>query len=278
MKKKWTRLFIFTAGAVVFAYAAAVSVLYFKQTELLYRADPLHISAVDAGLSGVMELALPTSDGEKIQAWYSLAKPNKATILFCHGKGGNMAYRAKRWQYYVERGYGVMFFDYHGFGGSTGAPTEEHLRMDARTAYDWLREQSIPAKDIALVGESLGSGVCTLLAAQVLAGSLELEAAYSSIADIAAERHWWAPVRFLIKDNFDAEHAITKIRSPLFQQHGELDDTIPIHFGAALFKAAPSPKQWLKVTGGHHALGPEGWQRGLNFIEAVRNGSWMPQE
>jgi uncharacterized protein len=276
--KTLKRLLSISATVLIAAYATAVSVLYFNQTELLYRADLMHVSAKDAGLELVTELVIATPDGEKIQAWFSPAKSNKATILFCHGKGGNMANRAKRWQYYVERGYGVMFFDYHGFGGSTGVPTEEHLRMDARAAYDWLRAQSIPAKDIALVGESLGSGVCTMLAAQVLAGSLELEAAYSSIADIAAERHWWAPVRFLIKDNFDAEDAITKIRSPLFQQHGELDDTIPIHFGAALFKAAPSPKQWLKVTGGHHALGPEGWQRGLDFIEAVRNGSWLPQE
>jgi uncharacterized protein len=272
------RLLAFFATAVATSYAAAVSFLYFNQTEFLYRANPIYTSPAEAGLSDVQELTLATPDGAKIRAWYSPAKPSRTTILFCHGKGGNMASRAKRWNYYVERGYGAMFFDYHGFGGSEGVPTEQHLKMDARASYDWLTDQQIVPTDIALVGESLGSGVCAMLAAKVHVGSLELEAGYSSITDIAAERHWWAPVRLLIKDKFDAAHEIVKIRAPFFQQHGDADETIPIHFGETLFAAAPSPKRWLTIQGGHHALGPEGWQRGLDFIEAVREGSWVPLE
>jgi uncharacterized protein len=258
-------------------YAAIVGYLYFNQTEMLYRANPVRVTAVEAGLQNVRELTLQTADGAQIHAWYSPANNAKPTILFCHGKGGNMANRAKRWQYYVERGFGVMFFDYHGFGGSTGVPTEQHLRMDAKAAYDWLRAEGIAAKNLALVGESLGTGVCAMLAADVEVASLELQAGYSSIVGIAAERYWWAPVRWLIKDPFDATQIIGKIRVPLYQQHGDKDDTIPLHFGMALFAFAQSPKEFLVVPDGQHALGPEGWQRGLDFIDAVRAGTWKPK-
>jgi uncharacterized protein len=258
-------------------YAAVVGYLYFNQTEMLYRANPVRITAVEAGLANVRELTLQPLDGEQIHAWYSPAINSKSTILFCHGKGGNMANRAKRWRYYVERGFGVMFFDYHGFGGSTGVPTEEHLRMDARAAYDWLRAEGIASTDIALVGESLGTGVCAMLAADADVASLEMQAGYSSIVGIAAEHYWWAPVKWLIKDSFDATQIIGKIRAPLFQQHGDRDNTIPPHFGKALFAVAPSPKEFFLVPNGSHALGPEGWQRGLDFIDAVRAGKWKPK-
>jgi uncharacterized protein len=268
------RLLALMASAIMAAYGAAVSFLYLNQTEFLYRANPIYTSPAEVGLSDVQELTLATLDGAKIKAWYSPARPSRATILFCHGKGGNMASRAKRWTYYVERGYGVMFFDYHGFGGSEGVPTEEHLKSDARAAYDWLRDKQIAPKDIALIGESLGSGVCTMLATQVLVSSLELEAGYSSIADIAAERHWWAPVRLLIKDAFDAVPEIAKIRAPLLMQHGDADQTIPVHFAKTLFAAAPAPKEFRILPGHGHALGPDGWQNGLEFVEAVRTLTW----
>jgi uncharacterized protein len=274
----WQRIPIIAALVASVVYAAAVSFLYFNQTEFLYRADPTQKSPADVGLAGVQVLALTTLDGAKIQAWYSPAKLDHATILFCHGKGGNMAGRANRWRYYVEHGYGVMFFDFHGFGGSEGLPTEEHLRADARAAYDWLRDAGIESKDIALVGESLGTGVCTMLAAHVPVASLELEAGYSSIADIAAERHWWAPVRLLINDRFDAAAEISNIHAPLLQQHGDLDETIPIHFASKLFAAANAPKEFRVLAGHGHAFGPEGWQNGLEFIEAVRKGTWKGKE
>jgi pimeloyl-ACP methyl ester carboxylesterase len=272
------RRLLFVVSAFVIAYGAIVCFLYFDQTELVYRANPVRVSAKEAGLENVTELSIATPDGETMQAWYSAAQPNKPTILFCHGKGGNMASRSKRWRYYVERGYGVMFFDYHGFGGSTGIPTEEYLRMDVKAAYDWLSQQAIKSKDIALVGESLGTGVCTMLAAKMPAASLELEAAYSSIVDIAAERYWWAPVHWLIKDRFDATLEIANIHSPLLQQHGDADETIPVHFGQTLFAAAISPKEFVLVPGGGHVLGPQAWQRGLDFIDAVRAGTWKPKE
>ena len=43
-----------------------------------------------------------------------------------------------------------------GYSGSTGAPTEEGLRIDARTAYDFARERRTSRRRIVLYGKSLG--------------------------------------------------------------------------------------------------------------------------
>lgn len=49
--------------------------------------------------------------------------------------------------------------DYRGFGDSTGTPSEAGLTLDARAAWDWLRESGAPAESVLVVGNSLGTGV-----------------------------------------------------------------------------------------------------------------------
>lgn len=49
--------------------------------------------------------------------------------------------------------------DYRGFGDSTGTPSEAGLTLDARAAWDWLRQSGAPAENVLVVGNSLGTGV-----------------------------------------------------------------------------------------------------------------------
>jgi uncharacterized protein len=220
-------------------------------------------------LSGVEEVQLLTKDGQALRAWYRPADHNKATILYIHGKGGTIADRADRWQFYAKRGYGILFFDFRGFGGSSGSPSEAGLREDSRTAFDWISMRGVAARDVFVVGESLGSGLAIMLAADRPVSALSLEGAYSSIADVAADRHWWAPVRPLIADSFDVIDEIRAIHVPLLIQHGELDRTIPIRFARTLFDVGNEPKTWIEVKGGQHGLGESAYQRGLDFFSSI---------
>lgn len=63
----------------------------------------------------------------------------------------------------------VIAFDYRGFGVSTGIPTEEGLITDAVTVINFLTSPplSIPRSRIAVVGESLGTGVAAGLAEHI---------------------------------------------------------------------------------------------------------------
>jgi abhydrolase domain-containing protein 12 len=53
----------------------------------------------------------------------------------------------------------VFALDYRGFGDSTGTPSEAGLTLDARAAWNWLRESGAPAESVLVVGNSLGTGV-----------------------------------------------------------------------------------------------------------------------
>jgi len=64
----------------------------------------------------------------------------------------------------------VLTIDYRGFGDSTGTPSEPGLISDARAAWDWVLEKNGgDASKIAIVGQSLGTGVGTGLVGQLAA-------------------------------------------------------------------------------------------------------------
>jgi uncharacterized protein len=252
-------------------YAAALTGLYVFQRDLQYvpaRHDP-RPEAV--GLRGVEPVLLPTPDGETLVLWLSPAAPGKPTILFLHGNAGAMADRADRLAFYQSRGFGAAFLSWRGYGGSTGTPSEAGLLIDARTAYDFLRKRGVAAAQIALVGESLGTGVAVQTAANVPVGAVVLEAPFTAAVDIARMAYPWVPVRLLMKDQFRSDAHIASVRAPLLILHGEADTVIPIAFGRALFALANEPKTFLSLGPvGHEALSnPATWAKGADFIDGL---------
>jgi uncharacterized protein len=252
------------------AYLSVSAAMYFAQDRLLYNSSGENLSPQQQGLRDVEVIKLKTPDGEVLQAWFHQPALNMPTILFFHGKGGNISNRSDRFAYYVSKGYGVMFPEYRGFGLSTGKPSEVGFRIDSETAYVWLNSKGISPDKILIAGESLGTGVAVMLAAHRPAKALSLEAPYSSIADVAADRYWWLPVRFLIKDDFNAMAEIRKVKIPVLMQHGTNDKTIPIKFGQTLFSAANQPKTFFKIEGGTHLIfNKPTWERQLTFFEKL---------
>ena len=69
--------------------------------------------------------------------------PGMPIILFLHGKGGNISHRPERYAYFTAQGFGVLFVDYRGYGGSTGQPSEHGLVTDAEASYDWLLAKGV---------------------------------------------------------------------------------------------------------------------------------------
>lgn len=72
----------------------------------------------------------------------------------------------------------VLAIDYRGFGDSTGSPSEDGVVRDARAAWDYVaghverlakdRGETVrPENMIILVGQSMGTGVASLLAGQL---------------------------------------------------------------------------------------------------------------
>lgn len=257
----------------VLAYAAAALGMYVFQRKLQYHAENKGLTPESVGVVGATVETLTTPDGEKIIVWYAPAAGGKPTILYFQGNAGEIGDRPLRFNYYHSRGFGVAYVSYRGYGGSTGKPTEQGLLTDAMTAYDWLMAKGVAPQSIALLGESLGSGVAVQLAAKKRVGAIALNAPYTSTADVAARIYWWLPVHVLMKDQYRSMEFIAAVKVPLLVVHGDQDILIPLEFGKRLFAAANEPKEMEIVRGfGHEAMFEEvAWAREVEFFERVMN-------
>lgn len=252
-------------------YAALVSGMFVLQRDLQYvpsRQDPM---PEDLGLEGVERVALATADGETVVLWYAPPAPGRLVILFLHGNAGAIADRADRLAFYQARGLGAAFLSWRGYGGSTGRPTEAGLVADATAALAFLQDRGVPPPQVALVGESLGTGVAVQLAARNPVGAIVLEAPYTAAVDVAARAYPWLPVRLLMKDQFRSRAHIGQVNAPLLVLHGEQDRVIPFAMGRALYDQAGEPKAFVSLGPvGHEALfDPATWETGADFIARV---------
>jgi fermentation-respiration switch protein FrsA (DUF1100 family) len=115
-----------------------------------------------------------------------------------------------------------------------------------------LAARGIASERVILWGESLGSGVATLLATERKVAGVILQAPFTSAVDRAREIYPFVPVRLLALDRFDNLSRITTINAPLLIVHGEKDHVIPADHGRRLLAAALEPKRGVFVPHADH--------------------------
>lgn len=245
--------FIYVALATGSAiYLALCGLMYISQRRLTYFPDTTRVAPADKGLDGVAEVTMATPDGEKVLAWWGKAKPGQPTLLYFHGNGGSLATRAERIRKYLGLGRGMFMMTYRSYGGSTGSPSEAANVADAKLAYDTLVKSGVEPKDIIIYGESIGSGVAVQVAAEKPALALVLDAPYTRLVDIAAERYPWVPVRLMMRDQYDSASRLPGLKLPLLVIHGDLDQTVPVAMGRKVLELAGGPKDIVILKGAGH--------------------------
>ena len=251
------------AGVAALLYLGVAAMLFFMQRSLLYVPDRTHASAAAAGIPGMTELRLKTSDGEEIAAWRLPPRDGEPVLLYLHGNGGNLAGRARRFRELTAQGAGLLAIDWRGYGGSTGAPSQEGILRDADAAWAEALKMAGSPRHIVIIGESLGSAPAIALAAREAPAGLVIDSGFSSVADVAADRYWMFPVGLLLRDPFRSDELIGKVRAPILALHGDADRIVPIRFGEKIFALAPEPKEFVRIAGaGHLVLGlPVGMER-----------------
>ena len=250
------------------SYLIVLLYMYLQQRSLQYFPSREGLSPQGVGLSDVSEERVNTPDGETIVLWHAAAKPGMPTILFFHGNGGEISGRHDRMAFYQAQGIGALFVSCRGYGASTGKISEQGFMTDAFTAYDFLRERGVAPEEIAVVGESLGTGVAVQLAAQHPVAALVLEAPFTAAVDVAADIYPWLPVGLLMKDQYRSRDFIGKVKAPLLILHGDADRVIPVAHGRRLFGMANDPKELVILAGeSHDAISsPAVWARGLEHV------------
>jgi fermentation-respiration switch protein FrsA (DUF1100 family) len=252
------RILLVLVALALVGYGAAIARLMWQETELIFRT-----SAAVPGTPPSFpfsQIDLPRSDGARQFAWRIDRAPDAAAagettwVLYLHGNASTVASRmnVKHYARLRDLGLNVLAPEYRGYNGLPGVPSEASVAADARTGYDYLRNQErVPAERIVIYGWSLGAAVAVGLASNVDARAIVLEGAPASIVEIGAERYPFFPVRWIIRNPFNAIETIASVRAPLLFLHSPEDTVVPFKYGRQLFDAAPSPKTFVEVRGGH---------------------------
>ena len=248
---------IWIALATILAVYAAVCVyIYMAQDRMFYfPTKDFAVNPVDYNLD-FQDVFINVGQDETIHGWYFSQPQNQnaaRTVLFCHGNGGNISHRLETVIFLLQRGVNVMMFDYRGYGRSSGRPTETNTYDDVKVAYDWLiSEKSAKPSDIIIFGRSLGGAVAVELASKVSCGGLIVESSFDSAIEMAKGYFPFFPAGLLIKYRYDSISKISKVDCLKLFTHSPADDLIPFERGKKLFEAAPEPKTFYEISGGHN--------------------------
>jgi len=198
------------------------------------------------------EVQLRTSDGVRLRGWFVPGRPERPTLLFLHGNGGNISHRLDKLAILHELGVSVLLVDYRGYGLSEGEPSEDGTYRDADAAYDWLLRRGTQPSSLVVYGESLGGGVATNLAARRAVGGLILESAPTNVPDVARAHYPLLPAGLLLSVRYDSLAKIASVGVPLLILHSSEDEIVPFEMAERLFQAARPPKRLVRLRGGHN--------------------------
>jgi fermentation-respiration switch protein FrsA (DUF1100 family) len=238
---------------------------------LYFPADDIVETPASRGLDH-HDAAFETEDGERLHGWWVPARaPRRGHVLLCHGNAGNVGDRVLHAELLSAAGFGVLLFDYRGYGRSSGRPSEEGTYRDARAARAALLRESDDSPTFYL-GESLGGAVALQLALEHPPEGLVLQSTFTGVRDMARRHYPFIPIA-AVPDAYPSLDRIADLRAPLLVVHGERDEIVPVSHGRALFEAAPEPKQLRVLSGvGHNDLIP---RAGREFAETV--AAWARQ-
>jgi fermentation-respiration switch protein FrsA (DUF1100 family) len=195
---------------------------------------------------------IETPDGEQLYAWYCRAENPVASALFCHGNRGNLTISADIIPHLLNARMNVLFFDYRGYGKSSGTPSYEGVLDDGVTAarfHDSIRPNALPS---ILYGYSLGGAVAGQVIRRHRFDGLILQSTFSSLTAMARMLHPQVPLHLLAGDLFNTRESIRRLQVPLLILHGSKDEAIPCSMAHELFGACPTPKRIHIVEGGLH--------------------------
>lgn len=213
----------------------------------------------------IQKLTFETSDHLKLTGWYVPAQNNKETVLFAHGNGGHMGDRWMMMESFINRGYGVFCFDYRGYGGNPGQPSETGLYDDFLSATDYLKETlHIPESRQIAVGESLGGGVAIYAATQRDYRALMVFSTFTSTPDtlnyILSSYHFGflniIHPELIIQQKFPSLSRAPQITEPFLTAHGKNDQLTAPDMSNKLYNAIGSKymKKLFIDSAGHNDI------------------------
>ncbi|WP_326548161.1 alpha/beta hydrolase [Mycolicibacterium sp. ND9-15] len=243
-----------TVGILVIVTLVAtglIGLLFSQQRRLIYFPSPGPLPSAATALPNGQDVQIETDDAIRLGGWYFPVDGNNPAVLVFAGNAGDRSGRVPLASALNRMGCSVLLFDYRGYGGNSGRPSEDGLAADARAAQAWLAAQP-GIEEIVYFGESLGAAVAIGLAVERPPRALVLRSPFTSLPDVGAVHYPWLPVRRLLLDRYPSLERIGSLRVPLLVIAGTRDDVVPEPMSRRLYDAANEPKRYVLVPGAGH--------------------------
>jgi alpha-beta hydrolase superfamily lysophospholipase len=261
---------------VVILVLGVLIMLAALQRQLIYFPGKGHADELSGLASSIGLQAWHDENGMAI-GWKSTGKRHAHNrMLVFHGNAG---YALDR-HYFVtglqaaDDKWDVFLFEYPGYGAREGTTSEANFQTTATQALETLL--AADSRPVFILGESLGSGIASYLAAsfpQQVAGLL-LVTPFSSLVDVAAHHYPFLPVRILLQERYDSMEALSHYRGPVAFLLAGRDEVVTTELGQQLYNSYHGPK-WLHVEAhaGHNTLpyspSENWWLEVSNFLTAA---------
>jgi len=230
-------------------------VLVGLQRRLIYFPFPAQVPRAEALVASAREVPLRTVDGLELGAWLvDAGEPDRGVaVLVANGNAGNRSLRAPLARSLAKAGLAVLLFDYRGYGGNRGRPSEDGLARDVRAAHRFLIEEAeVAPTRLLYYGESLGSAVVTELATEHPPAGLVLRSPFVDLASVGRVHYPFLPVRTLLRDRYPLAHHLASVKVPTTVVYGSRDSVVPPEQSRAVAAAAGGETRVVEIAGADH--------------------------
>jgi uncharacterized protein len=248
-----SRTVLRVALVAVVVIVVVLSLFWAVQRSLIYLPQGAPRGPADGFVEGAQGVTLTTADELRLAAWHVPASAGRPTVLVANGNAGHRGLRAPLATGLARHGLGVLLFDYRGYAGNPGSPSEDGLAEDARAARAFLVEQvGVLPEALIYYGESLGAGVMVRLAEEHPPAGLVLRSPFTSLADVGSVHYPFLPIRALLRDRYPVLEKVSHIDVPTVVVLGTADSIVPPEQSRAVADAAPDLRRLVEVAGAGH--------------------------
>jgi len=248
MLRRLILLALLTALIGVATISVWISAFIYRPTRLA-RPDP-----ATWGLPTARVVTIMSGPSDRLFAWWAPPPNQRAPVaLIIHGRSSNVSTRAAIAARLSADGFGVLLFDYRGYGLSTGVSNEASLFADSIAAYDWLRRSGVQPSEIVVIGQSLGNAPAAQVSASRPVRALALISPFTSLPGALADRLHLQWLRYLPwpHNRFDVEASTRRLHVPVLFVVSRDDGLVPYDNSRKL-AASVRDARWLEADGQRH--------------------------
>ena len=231
--------------------------VYLLQWRMVFFPQPIPKANRDRWLAQEMTLV---HNGRRVQGWYLDGPVSRLTPLLVY-YGGNADELSSNLEDLQRLKSGAtLTFNYPGFGGSEGRPSERRVLSDALFVFDELtRRQGIAPENVVLLGRSLGSGVAVHVASRRPVRGVILVTPFDSVVGVARQHYPFLPVGLVLRHRFDSLALAPSIKAPALFLISGRDRLIPPDLSFKLARAWGGPVQTVLIEQtGHNDIQTDG--------------------